>query len=35
MHHLQPVADPALTRINNSKVINAALQYWKPTATAA
>jgi hypothetical protein len=32
---LQPVADPALTRINNSKVINAALQYWKPTATAA
>jgi len=32
---VQPVADPALTRINNSKVINAALQYWKPTATAA
>ncbi|GFH25691.1 oil globule associated protein [Haematococcus lacustris] len=32
---VQPVADPALAKITNSKVINGTLSYWKPTASAA
>mmetsp|Transcript_23881 Transcript_23881/g.60821 ORF Transcript_23881/g.60821 Transcript_23881/m.60821 type:complete len:280 (-) Transcript_23881:888-1727(-) len=32
---VQPVADPALSRLSSSKVVNDTLQFWKPTAIAA
>lgn len=31
---VKPVADPALEKINNSKSISTAFNYWKPIATA-
>ncbi|KAJ9515661.1 hypothetical protein QJQ45_002709 [Haematococcus lacustris] len=32
---VKPVADPALAKLTNSKVIADTLDYWKPTASAA
>lgn len=32
---VQPVADPALDKFSNSKVINDAVGYWKPTMLTA